>query len=141
MSAGIGIFAIFCAVAAAGPAVAQPSTIDTIKPEAKACPEGVAQGSRCLTGRDSAGPYYWLAVPPEWKGTLLVHAHGGPAPGEPKAERAAADLTRWSIWTRAGYAYHDSSICNPSTTTVHRKAGNHVHEHRPASPRDPCDAG
>ena len=76
------------------------------QPAAEAtCPEGVAAGARCLTGRDSLGAYYWLAMPPSWNRTLVVHAHGGPELGEPKQARAAEDLTRWSIWTRAGYAY------------------------------------
>lgn len=60
------------------------------KPMVNTCPEGVAAGSRCLTGRDSFGAHYWLAVPPNWKGMLVVHSHGGPELGEPKAERAGA---------------------------------------------------
>lgn len=96
------------------PAVAQSSPVGLVAPAGKpmvsTCPEGVAAGSRCLTGRDGFGAYYWLAVPPNWKGTLVVHSHGGPELGEPKAERAAADLTRWSIWTRAGYAYAGSGF-------------------------------
>ncbi|MCC6246020.1 MAG: hypothetical protein IT353_24515 [Gemmatimonadaceae bacterium] len=69
------------------------------------CPETVAAGSRCLAGRDTAGAYYWFAIPAQWNGTLVVHAHGGPELGDPKADRVAADLARWSVWTRAGYAY------------------------------------
>ena len=69
------------------------------------CPPTVATGSKCLAGRDSAGAYFWFAVPPQWNGTLVVHAHGGPELGDPKEARVAEDLTRWSIWTRAGYAY------------------------------------
>lgn len=69
------------------------------------CPDGVAAGSRCLTGRDSLGAYFWLVMPAAWNRTLVVHAHGGPELGEPKQSRASEDLTRWSIWTRAGYAY------------------------------------
>jgi len=91
-------------------ASAQTSTSQTNKPETKACPAGVAAGSRCLGGRDSVGAYYWFAIPPEWSGVLVVHAHGGPELGEPKAQRATADLTRWSIWTRAGYAYAGSGF-------------------------------
>lgn len=83
--------------AQSGPAV-PPATPAT-------CPEGVASGSRCLSGRDSAGAYYWFAIPPQWTGTLVVHAHGGPELGDPKADRVAADLARWSVWTRAGFAY------------------------------------
>ena len=74
------------------------------------CPENVAAGSRCLSGRDSAGAYYRFAIPPQWNGTLVVHAHGGPELGDPKADRAAADLARWSVWTRAGYAYAGSGF-------------------------------
>jgi len=80
--------------------VAQPAT----------CPDSVAAGSRCLSGRDSAGAYYWFAIPPQWNGTLIVHAHGGPELGDPKADRVAADLARWSVWTRAGYAYAGSGF-------------------------------
>ena len=105
----IGIFAVFDAVATP-PAVMQSSALYAAKPEVKACPEGVVTGSRCLTGRDIAGAYYWLVVPPSWNGTLVVHAHGGPELGEPRAERAAADLRRWSIWNRAGYAYAGSGF-------------------------------
>ncbi len=74
------------------------------------CPESVANGSKCLAGRDSLGAYYWFAIPPQWNGTLVVHAHGGPELGEPKQDRVAADLARWSIWTRAGYAYAGSGF-------------------------------
>lgn len=101
-----------CAVAGLSLGAAEQSVSpNPEQPQANACPEGVAAGSRCLSGRDSAGAYYWLAVPPGWKdGTLVVHAHGGPELGEPRAARAAADLTRWSIWTRAGYAYAGSGF-------------------------------
>ncbi len=80
--------------------IAQPAT----------CPETVAAQSRCLSGRDSSGAYFWFAIPPQWNGTLVVHAHGGPELGDPKADRVAADLARWSIWTRAGYAYAGSGF-------------------------------
>ncbi len=78
--------------------------------QSAACPESVAAGSRCLSGRDSAGAYYWFAVPSPWNGTLIVHAHGGPELGDPKSDRVAADLARWSVWTRAGYAYAGSGF-------------------------------
>ncbi|MEO7056488.1 MAG: hypothetical protein ABI281_02515 [Caldimonas sp.] len=89
------------AVAAAGSAV-EP------RGEARPCPEGVAAASRCVAGRDSAGAYYWLVVPPAWNGTLVVHAHGGPELGAPRPARAGDDLKRWSVWSRAGYAYAGS---------------------------------
>lgn len=103
-------FVVSLGITAASVAMAQNEVVSAGKSTVSNCPEGVASGSRCLTGRDSFGAYYWLAVPPNWKGTLVVHSHGGPELGEPKAERAAADLTRWSIWTRAGYAYAGSGF-------------------------------
>ena len=75
---------------------------------ASACPAGLAAGSRCRSGRDELGAYVWLAIPPDWNGTLVVHSHGGPELGPPKAERALEDLQRWSVWNRAGYAYAGS---------------------------------
>ena len=102
---------LLCAVATAlPPTVARAGTTHHNPPVLKPCPSGVAADSRCLSGRDSAGAHYWLAVPPDWNGTLVVHAHGGPKLGEAKAERPVADLTRWSIWTRAGFAYAGSGF-------------------------------
>lgn len=99
------------AIMVTAPCVAQTTGATSLpRPATAPCPVSVAPGSRCLTGRDSAGAHYWLAVPPNWNGVLVVHAHGGPELGEAKAERASADLTRWSIWTHAGYAYAGSGF-------------------------------
>lgn len=81
-----------------------------VAPGATACPPAVAAIARCLAGTDSAGAHYLIAVPREWNGHLVVHAHGGPTLGPPKAERAVADLTRWSIVVRAGYAWAGSTF-------------------------------
>jgi len=86
---------------------AAPAPIEA-RGEPRPCPAGVAAASRCVAGRDDAGAYFWLVVPPDWGGTLVVHSHGGPELGAPKAERAEEDLQRWSIWSRAGYAYAGS---------------------------------
>jgi pimeloyl-ACP methyl ester carboxylesterase len=104
-------WAAACAAALAG-AVAGPGLAadTTSSAQPATCPKGVAAGSRCLAGRDSAGAHYWLAMPPQWSGTLVVHAHGGPELGEPKAERPLADLERWAVWTRAGHAYAGSGF-------------------------------
>ncbi len=92
--------------ASSTPSPAQPIPRPVAQRAAEApCPDGVATGSRCLAGRDSLGAWFWLAMPPAWNRTLVVHAHGGPELGEPKQARASDDLIRWSIWTRAGYAY------------------------------------
>jgi hypothetical protein len=75
------------------------------------CPKGVAPGTKCLFGRDAAGAHYGLAIPPDWDGQrLVVHAHGGPELGTPKAERVTEDMTRWSLFTRMGWAYAASGF-------------------------------
>lgn len=89
---------------------AQVTAPATPPPSAQPCPAGVATGSLCMTGRDSAGAFYWLVRPQDWNGTLVVHAHGGPELGPPKPDRAAEDAPRWAIWSRAGYAYAGSGF-------------------------------
>ncbi len=77
-------------------------------PSAAPCPQGVPAGTRCLRGRDSAGAHYLIAVPAQWSGVLVVHAHGGPLLGEPRAERADEDLKRWAVTLKAGHAWAGS---------------------------------
>ena len=74
------------------------------------CPDAVAAGTRCLRGQDAAGAYYVIALPAKWNGTLILHAHGGPTLGPVQFARALADLERWSIWVRAGYAFAASTF-------------------------------
>ncbi len=78
---------------------APPAPTETA-PQAQACPKGLPEGTRCLGGRDSAGAHYMVAVPAQWNQTLVVHAHGGPLLGEPRPERVAEDLHRWSAAPR-----------------------------------------
>lgn len=77
-------------------------------PSAAACPQGVPEGVRCLRGQDSAGAHYLIAMPARWSGVLVVHAHGGPVLGEPKASRADEDIQRWAITTAEGHAWAGS---------------------------------
>ncbi|RZL88455.1 MAG: hypothetical protein EOP73_30645, partial [Variovorax sp.] len=70
----------------------------------------VRAGTRCLSGQDSAGAHYLIAVPAQWNGTLVMHAHGGPTLGAPTLARTVEDLDRWSIVVRAGYAWAGSSF-------------------------------
>lgn len=78
-------------------------------PQATTCPAAVPAGTRCLSGRDTAGAFYLVAVPPQWNGTLVLHAHGGPNLGAPRMERSVEDLERWAITVKAGYAWAGSS--------------------------------
>lgn len=97
------------ALALAGCASHAPASTEAA-PQAMACPAGLPAATRCLTGRDSAGAFYVVAVPAQWNGTLVLHAHGGPTLGAPKLERSLEDLTRWSIVVKAGYAWAGSSF-------------------------------
>jgi hypothetical protein len=73
-------------------------------------PTGLPSSTRCLAGRDSAGAFVLIAVPPDWNGHLVLHAHGGPQLGEPRAERTLEDLQRWAVVVRAGYAWAGTSF-------------------------------
>jgi pimeloyl-ACP methyl ester carboxylesterase len=77
-------------------------------PRAAACPEGVPAGARCLRGQDSAQSHYLIVMPAQWSGVLVVHAHGGPTLGEPKASRADEDIQRWAITVQQGHAWAGS---------------------------------
>lgn len=77
-------------------------------PSAAVCPEGVPAGVRCLRGQDSAGAHYLIGLPSKWTGVLVVHAHGGPALGEPKMSRADEDVKRWAITLAEGHAWAGS---------------------------------
>ncbi|WP_051706779.1 hypothetical protein [Nocardioides aequoreus] len=79
-------------------------------PAPTACPEQVAALADCLTGRDAAGANYAIAVPHDWNGDLVVHAHGGPDLEDPvDASRSLEDLDRWSVMVREGYAWAGST--------------------------------
>lgn len=98
-----GLLLAGCAQNAATPA-APPEAA----PTAMACPAGIS--ARCLSGKDSAGAFYVIAIPANWNGHLVLHAHGGPALGAPQLERSVEDLQRWSIMVKAGYAWAGSSF-------------------------------
>lgn len=77
--------------------------------ETRACPAGVVAGARCVVGTDPVGAHFWIAIPATWNGTLVLHAHGGPELGAPQLARTEEDLKRWSVFTRAGYAWAGST--------------------------------
>jgi hypothetical protein len=86
-----------------------PAAADTA-PTPAACPAGVADVADCWTGQDANGAYYAIAVPHDWNGDLVVHAHGGPdlaAASDP--ERSVEDLDRWAVMAREGYAWVGSA--------------------------------
>lgn len=103
------LFAALLAGCASRPSATLPATTEAA-PQAMACPAEVPAGTRCLSGKDSAGAFYVVAMPAQWNGTLVLHAHGGPALGEPRLERSVDDLQRWAIVVKAGYAWAGSSF-------------------------------
>ena len=107
-----GLLAIALLTACAQKAVAPPTPAVPMEaaPQSLACPEGLPASTKCLGGRDSAGAFYLIAMPADWNGHLVLHAHGGPFLGEPTAKRIEEDLKRWSIVPRAGYAWAGSSF-------------------------------
>jgi hypothetical protein len=83
---------------------------DGAQPRAVACPSAIPSTARCLAGQDALGAYYLIAVPKDWSGGLILHAHGGPSLADPTADRPVEDLTRWAIMVKAGYAWAGSSF-------------------------------
>lgn len=83
---------------------------DEAAPQAATCPSAVPATTRCLQGQDSAGAYYLIAMPQDWNGHLVLHAHGGPSLEAPTMERATEDLTRWAVMVKAGYAWAGSTF-------------------------------
>jgi len=102
---------LFLGCASAPPADVTP--LPASKPQARACPPEVPAGSRCFTGEDGNGAFYWIALPANWTasaGVLVMHAHGGPADtGPAKIERSEEDLKRWAVTVKAGYAWAGST--------------------------------
>lgn len=94
-------FAPFHAVAGHAP--------EASAPVPAACPDTLPQRARCWSGQAASGAYYWLAVPEDWNGVLVVHAHGGPRTATPKAEDPVEDLERFSMTVREGYAWAGST--------------------------------
>ncbi len=106
---GIGAIArlLLCASATVG--------AQGMRAEPTPCPDGIPSTTQCALGKDSAGAFYWIAIPAPWNKQLVVHAHGGPDLGAPDAKGSADDLTRWNIWTRMGFAvvastYHQGGV-------------------------------
>lgn len=89
------------------PVASSVSTV--IEPTDAACPDGLPLGARCYTGRSAEGAYYWIAIPADWNGVLVVHSHGGPRTQAPEINDEADDLQRFSVMVREGYAWAGST--------------------------------
>lgn len=94
------------------PASATPATEPgNARPTVTDCPADIADLATCYRGQDVNGAYYAIAVPHEWNGSLVMHAHGGPdlEPEGSDPERSVDDLERWTVMVEEGYAWAGSS--------------------------------
>ncbi len=78
-------------------------------PDPAACPDFLPQQTRCWSGRAAKGGYYWIAVPHDWNGVLVVHAHGGPRTADPQPNDPLEDLERFSMTVQEGFAWAGST--------------------------------
>lgn len=98
---------VLCLVVPAG-AIHAPAAADPQLPVGE-CPSSLPEATVCYSGQLESGAYYWIAVPEDWNGSLVVHAHGGPDLGAATPERSYDDLDRWSVMVSEGYAWAGSS--------------------------------
>ncbi|MFN0184057.1 MAG: hypothetical protein ACKVQR_09600 [Aquabacterium sp.] len=102
----LGILALLAGCTTTAPPIQWPAEA---APKVMDCPKEVPEGTRCLSGTDTAGASYLIAIPKAWNGHLFLHAHGGPELGPPMLARTVEDLQRWSIAVRAGFAWAGST--------------------------------
>lgn len=107
LAAGMGV----CATSglAQAPLVAPSLGMASSAPVDATCPEGLPSGANCYVGRSDEGAYYWIAIPADWNGVLVVHSHGGPRTQTPDVNDEIDDLQRFSVMVREGYAWAGST--------------------------------
>ncbi|KUF18141.1 hypothetical protein AT728_20360 [Streptomyces silvensis] len=104
----IGGLVMAVAAGLTAPASAAPAGAQGPRPAD--CPKAVTAAAECYTGRDDNGAHYAIAVPENWNGSLVLHAHGGPDLGaHSDPERSTEDLGRWAVMVDQGYAWAGSS--------------------------------
>jgi len=96
-------------LALAGMFATVPVHAQTAEPVVIDCPVSAGTATRCLSGQDSNGAWYVIALPANWNNRLIVHAHGGPRTGVPAATDSLEDLERFSVMVRQGYAWIGST--------------------------------
>ena len=80
-----------------------------IAAEDAVCPELLPEGAHCYSGRSATGAWYWIAVPRDWNGALIIHAHGGPRSQAPERNDPVEDLERFSVVLDEGFAWAGST--------------------------------
>jgi hypothetical protein len=82
---------------------------DNFNAQEATCPKELPAQTHCYAGQDSKGAYYWIAIPRDWNGTLVVHTHGGPSLKTPSQDDPVADLKRFAVTVDEGFAWAGSS--------------------------------
>lgn len=77
------------------------------------CPPELQGEATCYTGADENGSHYWIAIPENWNKTLVMHAHGGPRLGAINKNSNLADLKRFAVTVRQGFAWAGASYRRP----------------------------
>ena len=77
------------------------------------CPAELNNTAKCYTGTQDSGATYWIVVPNNWNHVLVVHSHGGPRLTPIKRDSELADVKRFSVIPREGYAFAASSYRRP----------------------------
>jgi hypothetical protein len=77
--------------------------------KARSCPAKLDAIATCYAGQDANGAFYLAAIPKDWNRILVVHAHGGPRLGQPRADDTDDDLERFQVMVRQGYAWIGST--------------------------------
>ena len=101
-------FAIAGLLAAGGSAFAQEPAAGAPFRTA-ACPSELPSETRCWSGKDEVGAFYWIAIPKAWNRSLVVHSHGGPSLQPPKEDAPVSDLKRFAVTVQEGFAWAGSS--------------------------------
>jgi hypothetical protein len=109
-SAGLG----FLALAMTGAVATAQDATKAALPDIAACPESIAAIATCYTAKEQTGAYLLAAMPKNWNGTLIVFAHGGPDTAPPTATRSQADLDKYAVAVKRGFAW---------IATTYRRAG------------------
>jgi hypothetical protein len=82
---------------------------DDSNAQEKTCPKELPVRTHCYAGQDSNGAYYWIAIPKDWNGTLVIHTHGGPSLKSPSPDDPVADLKRFAVVVDEGFAWAGSN--------------------------------
>ncbi len=104
--AALSAIGLLAACATAGEAATAEAGVE---PAEATCPDGLPARTACYRGRSDEGAFYWIAIPADWNGTLVVHAHGGPRTQPPAQDDPVEDLQRFAVTVGEGYAWAGST--------------------------------